>query len=196
LSTNFVVPYQISIEEANLLAVFAAISAIEVEAAATAASTGIGICAAADPNAGNYNRKRRGEIAELICAVAAMKHGFSAARPYGDSDPFDVIVMTRKVGRARKRKVSTVQVRAIYKPIYIHEIYMTYQVTLSHGKNYTQQFKPGDYDVLAIYIAPHNSWYILPARAIHGRKVLHLYPHRPNRGGWEEQYRERWDLFK
>ena len=36
--------------------------------------------------------KRRGEISELAFALAAARHGFGIARPYGDSERYDLIL--------------------------------------------------------------------------------------------------------
>src|ERR1700686_5040259 len=36
--------------------------------------------------------KRRGEISELAFALAAARHGFGIARPYGDSERYDIIL--------------------------------------------------------------------------------------------------------
>jgi hypothetical protein len=39
--------------------------------------------------------KRRGEISELAFALAAARHGFGIARPYGDSERYDIILDCR-----------------------------------------------------------------------------------------------------
>ena len=44
------------------------------------------------PRQREINTKRRGELAELTFVLIATNLGFGAARPYGDSERYDVIL--------------------------------------------------------------------------------------------------------
>ena len=43
--------------------------------------------------------KRRGEISELAFALAAARHGFGIAKPFGDSERYDIILDPSHVAR-------------------------------------------------------------------------------------------------
>ncbi len=59
------------------------------------------------PRERELNTKRRGELAELAFALKAANLGFGVARPFGDSERYDVIVDAREIlphPRAKKRR--------------------------------------------------------------------------------------------
>ena len=40
--------------------------------------------------------KRKGEMAELLFALKAISMGFSVSKPFGDSDPYDLVVESQR----------------------------------------------------------------------------------------------------
>ena len=44
------------------------------------------------PSDRELTTKRRGEISELAFALAAARHGFGIAKPFGDSERYDIIL--------------------------------------------------------------------------------------------------------
>ena len=66
------------------------------------------LVACAEPD--NRNRretKRRGELAELRFAVEVMERGLALAKPYGDSEKFDCVVIARPSTQSAPRSRGT-----------------------------------------------------------------------------------------
>ena len=138
--------------------------------------------------AGYLGTKRMGELAELAFMYRAASEGIGVARPYGDSHPYDFLVQ-------HGRKLLRVQVKSCFTP---HRTGFPIGVCRDVGKGkgllYTQQ----DVDFIAAYIAPHQTWYLIPIESLKGTKRLQLYPGGINRRStpFYETYREAWHLLK
>jgi hypothetical protein len=55
-------------------------------------------------------------------------------------------------------------------------------------------YGPNDFDFLAVYLIPHDLWYIIPKKDLRGRFTLVLYPNLKN--ARYEPYREAWHLLR
>jgi hypothetical protein len=55
-------------------------------------------------------------------------------------------------------------------------------------------YDTGSFDFLAAYVVPEDAWYIIPARLIHGKECIALYPNSP--AAKYEKYREAWELLR
>ena len=109
--------------------------------------------------------KARGEWAELRFMIRALELGFHAAKPWGDTAPYDVATDHR--GHFRR-----VQVKCTFSMRW-----NSYRCQLTaNGVPYT----PDQIDFIAAYIIPTDTWYILPIRAILGLPEILLNPHRKN----------------
>ncbi len=119
--------------------------------------------------------KAKGELAESIFVVKAEALGLQVSKLLGESDAFDFHVQSR-LGTFR------VQVKSAWKVPRWH---------------YLVGFRPrglnqsSGYDVLVVYIAPLDAWYIIPASAVEERWLL-LYPRVPKNKGKYEKYLEGW----
>ncbi|HEY6181549.1 MAG TPA: hypothetical protein VIW67_04840, partial [Terriglobales bacterium] len=53
-------------------------------------------------------------------------------------------------------------------------------------------------DFIVAYVAPFNTWYVIPVKVLLGRKVIYVYPvTKPRKNaGLYETYREAWHLLK
>jgi len=122
--------------------------------------------------------KARGEWTELRFITRAIEHGLRAARPMHDG-PYDVATEHR--GRFRRVQVKcTIQKR-----------WNSYRCNLaSNGVPYT----PDEVDIIAAYVIPTDTWYILPIKATHNQPDILLTPHRKN--SRYAQYKEAWHLLK
>jgi hypothetical protein len=146
--------------------------------------------------------KRRGERAELRYAVAAMDRELSVAKPYGDCDRFDYVVISRRQKRKKTRnktrrlriKISLVQVRSTYFPK-SHRTGL-YRIRIACGASRRAPYRDGDFHILAAYVAPCDVWYIIPFRFVADRRQIYLSPNNPNRHSGFERFRERWDLLE
>ncbi len=119
--------------------------------------------------------KAKGQLAESIFVVRAEALGLQVSKPLGESDTFDFHVQSR-LGTFR------VQVKSAWKvPRRHYLVAFTARTTdVSSG-----------YDVLVVYIAPMDAWYIIPASVVQERWLL-FYPHAPKKTGKYEKYLEGW----
>jgi hypothetical protein len=129
------------------------------------------------------NRKRRGELAEAAFLHKAASLGFSVAKPWGDSDPYDFIVQAG--GRLHRVQVKSAASAGEYGSYTFH----------ARGCAYDSTYTPDDIDFLVAYIVPLNLWYVIPIEVFLRTRSAKIYPtsHRPN--SRYEKYREAWSLM-
>lgn len=121
---------------------------------------------------------RRGEAteAEFISRAAALN--FRIAKPWGDSDPYDVLV-------GIDRGFWRVQVK---------------RATFSRGEYVTNagsrigRYTKDHIDFIAAHLLQENIWYILPIESFQGLRGLQFNPH-TRRTRKYEKYREAWCLL-
>ncbi len=124
--------------------------------------------------------KKRGEWVELKFMAEAAARNLSTSKPYGESENFDVVI-------GRPGKFVGVQVKSTSSRQ--SNGYLCNMSTRDH-----QAYAPGSFDFLAAYVVPENVWYIVPAKLIHGKGSIMLYPNLPV--AKYEQYREAWKLLQ
>ena len=132
-------------------------------------------------NPGMYIRhpKARGEWAELRFMTRATELGFIVAKPWGDSAPFDLALIYRRL-------FVRVQVKCT-----IFHRGNSYKCHLdSNGVPY----RPDQIDFFAAYVIPTDTWYILPIKATNHQPDILLTPHSKN--AKYEKYKEAWHLLK
>lgn len=130
--------------------------------------------------------KRQGELIELAFLYKAAALGLGVAKPWGESGRYDLIVDN---GKALLR----IQVKSTRN-------FDGYGYKLgTHWKSIARRHLPytaEQVDLLAGYVLPVDTWYILPVAAFTPRKSVAVYPHRSPDHGQFEQYREAWHLLK
>lgn len=124
--------------------------------------------------------KRRGEWAELRFMAAAIAHGLRINKVWGESAPYDLVVD----GNARLFRV---QVKCT--------VCHTRRGYIAHAQNGRGPYPPNSFDIFAIYIAPEDIWYIIPADRVspsgHVRVKI-----KPGRGLCQYvDFREAWHLL-
>lgn len=143
-----------------------------------------------DP-AGHLGTKRMGELAELGFMYRAAGHGFGVARPYGDSHPYDILLQHR-------RRLLRIQVKSCFR--HDRGRHTGFSITVSHHFGKTKfTYSVEDIDFIAAFVAPYDTWYLIPLEALGQTKAIRLYPatkRLKRRGGFFEQYREAWHLLK
>lgn len=120
--------------------------------------------------------KNVGHIAELRFQVKASEMGYTVLIPNGDSEPYDVVL--QKDDRFIKIQVKHTTNRSTGAT--------SYRTKLEKGKSRVS-YAEGDFDVLAVYAAPLQTWYNIPFKDIHTREVI-------VGGTSTEKYKENWDL--
>jgi hypothetical protein len=128
--------------------------------------------------------KRRGEIGEAAFLAKASAMGFGVAKPWGDSDRYDLIVDVAGL-------LLKVQIKSAH------------CVSASPGGGYHIRACPHDrrsyttdeINLLVAYIVPEDIWYIFPPDAFKTMKSMRLFPHEKQKVSKFNQYREAWHLF-
>ena len=121
-----------------------------------------------------FHSKARGEFAETIFVAKAQALGLAVSKPYGDNQPFDFHVQSR-LGTFR------VQVRSAWRLGKNRHIAVPADKSLN---------KCSGFDVVVVYVAPMDLWYVIPASVV--TRWLSLYPRSPNSKGKYERFREGW----
>jgi len=128
------------------------------------------------------NNKHRGELAELAFMRKAAALGFSVAKPWGESERYDVVLRSGKV-------FWRVQVKSVRSksPQRKH-----YRVVTTNWLKFP--YTADEIDFLVAYIFPEDTWYVLPVSAVENRKMLFLSPN--SRRSKLEKYRGAWNLLR
>lgn len=133
-------------------------------------------------SASRRDPKLQGELAELAFLHHAVSLGFRVAKPYGDSSRYDFIVDAGGV-------LTRVQVKSVAVPSRD-----SYRITSASGHSSKSAYTSSEIDLLAAYIIPEDTWYLIPINAFTPVKTIRLCPHQPSRRRFEI-YREAWKLF-
>ena len=129
--------------------------------------------------------KARGELAEARFIAKALSLGISVAKPFGDSDPYDFIVEVRGY-------LSRVQVKSAWRATPRGAFQFVASPIQSRGHR-AHPYRGHEIDFFVAYIAPADSWFVIPVRALQRQNHLHLSldPTRPF-----AEYREAWHLLE
>ncbi len=125
-------------------------------------------------------RKTQGEWAEMVFMVKAASLGLAVSQPFGDSQPYDLIVTTRKGCAVH------VQLKSAWRKGQGRYKALMWKHRRPHRHREVQFF--------VVYIPPDDAWYVIPSREVR-RKMLTFYPHRPGSAGRQEKYRDAWQLI-
>jgi hypothetical protein len=131
--------------------------------------------------------KQKGELAELVFILKASSMGLAVCKPYGDSLPFDFVVMAG--GRWLRIQVkSTFTSKRCGHTIHVGR----------RGKGWWHRPYAADkIDFFAAYVVAYNAWYIVPVSAIGTNVSIRVYPDGSKKrdGGRFEQFREAWHFI-
>jgi hypothetical protein len=133
--------------------------------------------------------KRWGELGELAFVLKSTSVGVTASRPFGDRKPYDFLV-------EGGRRLFRVQVKAVFTAQKGHRGYSI--ATCQHHLKGRAIYTSEDIDFIAGYVAPYDTWYLIPVDAVGNRKFIRLYPQgiKMQGAGLYEHYREAWHLLK
>jgi hypothetical protein len=151
--------------------------------------------------------KRRGEISELAFALAAARHGFGIARPYGDSERYDLILDSAHIGlvipngakgpvrnllsSSTRPRLIRVQVKATTQLQY--GLYRANAHRRIYGK--AVPYTLDEIDFFVAYVIPEDSWFIFPLTHILGSTAVTLSPKRRRKPHINDPYRGAWHLL-
>ena len=135
--------------------------------------------------------KTAGTVYEFKFFSKILEKGYDLFLPAGDNLPIDCIVQNgagklykvqvkgtasenREGGRTGKKR---------------------YKVLAATGQSSKTSIDCTKVDILAAYVEPVDTWYIIPCLEI-GAKSVWFYPHIENSRSMTERFKEEWDLFK
>ena len=124
-----------------------------------------------------FGNEPKGELVESIFCAKAQALGLEVSKPMGENHAFDFHVESRRLGTFR------VQVKSAWMLVPRGP----YIINLKHRWRDRRSW----FDVLVVYIARLDLWYVIPNSAIN-HIYLRLYPHSNNRRAKYEAYREGW----
>lgn len=129
--------------------------------------------------------KARGELAEARFIAKALSLGISVAKPFGDSDPYDFIVEARG-------NLSRVQVKSAWRATPRGAFQFVASPIQSRGRR-ARPYRGNEIDFFIAYIAPADTWFVIPVAALRQHNHLHLSldPAHPF-----ADYREAWHLLE
>lgn len=131
--------------------------------------------------------KDLGEQGELEFLVAAKRKGLNPSTPYSDNLRYDVIV-------DNGRKLYRVQVKTIQAASSASKNTIKYRGTATHGASRGKaQYTPEDCDFIAFWVAPLDTWYIVPITEMTTKRI-NLRPHLES-AGYHEKFKEAWNLL-
>ena len=132
------------------------------------------------------NPKRRGSQYESAFVTQALKRGLDILEPYGDYMPYDVMVQNAD-GRIQRVQVKGTSSQIKNKP--------GYKVIAAHGNATKTPINPDEVDVLAAYVEPEDTWYVIPVAKLTGNVSVYLNPNTKLNGRYEV-WKEAWNVFQ
>ncbi len=126
--------------------------------------------------------KVQGEAAEGVFLARAVSLGLTVCKPWGDSAKYDFIV-------DNGRRLFRTQVKSVALPDGD-----SYRITSGSGNRAKVPYTRRDIDLLAAYVKPFDTWYLIPIDAFTPATTIRLCPHRPSRRKFEH-FREAWGLL-
>ena len=135
------------------------------------------------------DNKRFGTLYEHAFVVEALRRGLQPHMPVGDYMPHDIVVYNSEgvCFRVQVKGTSYLVKRPGNSP-------PRFKVVAKAGGN----IKPIDcsvVDIIAAYVAPVDTWYLVPCPVTESIRSLWLYPLSPDSSAKYEKYKEEWGVF-
>ena len=133
----------------------------------------------------DQGNKQAGNLYEQEFALRCLRQNLFPFLPTGDFLPVDCVVLN-PAGKSYRVQVKGTDCRQYDVRHDPNGQKYRYKVVLS-------RVHPADFDILVVYIATEDVFYIIPA-AYATSSCVAVRPHLKSKSKWE-QWRERWDLF-
>jgi len=130
-----------------------------------------------------HSPKRQGEWAEVRFLEQCFRRQLNVSKPFGDNTQYDFI--TDSAGFLRRVQVKSVSRLSG----------SSYRVTLGRGGGRKRGYSLRDADLLAAYVFPCDTWYLIPIAAVAGKKSIRLLPLHAASGKYEG-FRNSWSLLR
>jgi len=143
----------------------------------------------------DYTTKQAGSLYEQIFVVEALRRGLEPHMPFGDFLPHDLIVYGRS-GACYKIQIKGTSTES--RDARRRNLRGRFRITAATGSSTKEIIDCAKVDILAAYIAPWDTWYLIPCEVIKS-KCVWMYPEVPYEGypkGKYEPYRNNWSIFE
>ena len=136
--------------------------------------------------------KTAGTVYEFKFFSKILELGYDLFMPAGDNLPIDCIVQN---GAGKLYKVQVKGTGSENREGSRNAKSKRYKVLAATGQSSKMSIDCTKVDILAAYVEPVDTWYIIPCLEI-GAKSVWFYPHIEKSKSMTERYKEKWDLFK
>ena len=136
--------------------------------------------------------KALGTVYEYKFFAKILELGYDLFLPAGDNLPIDCIVQN---GAGKLYKVQVKGTASENREGGHRTGKKRYKVLAATGQSSKMSIDCTKVDILAAYVEPVDTWYIIPCLEISAKSVW-FYPHIENSKAMTERYKEQWDLFK
>jgi hypothetical protein len=136
--------------------------------------------------------KTAGTVYEYKFFAKILEMGYDLFIPAGDNLPIDCIIQN---GAGKLYKVQIKGTACESRECNRNANSKRYKVLAATGQSSKMSIDCTKVDILAAYVEPVDTWYIIPCLEI-GAKSVWFYPHIENSKSMTERYKEQWDLFK
>lgn len=138
---------------------------------------------------GRSPSKTSGTIWEYKFFSQVLERGYDLFLPAGEDTPVDCLVCNSA------GTIYRVQIKGTGDKSKEGKSPSRYKITASTGTARKTPLDCTKVDLLAAYVAPENTWYLVPCLKIGHTVSTWFYPHVENSKGQYEKYRENWDIF-
>lgn len=136
--------------------------------------------------------KTAGTVYEYKFFSKILELGYDLFTPAGDNLPIDCIVQN---GAGKLYKVQIKGTASENREGGRNARSKRYKILAATGQSSKESIDCTKVDILAAYVQPVDTWYIIPCLEISAKSVW-FYPHIENSKSMSERYKEQWDLFK
>jgi len=136
--------------------------------------------------------KRDGTIYEAAFRLAALERGLDVFPSEGDYSVIDLVVLN-PAGKAYRVQVKGTACVGSSEGKGRPAMLNKYKIVIGRGGEKTG-LSATEVDVLACYIAPRDTWFLLPMVRAMGRRSFAFFVVEGSKSQWEK-YRDNWDIF-
>lgn len=129
--------------------------------------------------------KQQGELVELKFMEKAYELGAIVSKPFGDNAKYDLITDLNGCKRIQVKSTSCIKT----------DSKQGYSILCASGCKSKIAYDKMQIDLIAAYVIPENTWYLIPVEELGGSKRINLYPAVKNNNGKYEKFKNRWDLI-
>ena len=135
--------------------------------------------------------KKDGTIYECVFKTECMKHGLDVFPSEGDYSVIDIVVLNA-AGKCFRVQVKGTACEGSSEGVNRSPSINKFKIAIAKDRGNVPCAT--EVDVLACYIAPKDTWYLIPMLRAQGIKTLAFFLGEDSESKWQP-YRDNWDIF-